>query len=185
VSGAAAARAFQQYQAGGPSTQLQSVAAQLNILPVRRAERIRNVTLAWYYEPTNADEAALRSALHFHARRGGELDYTGLWAIPGALIDPSASASLGSASYGARLVLAGGCVAGECGVAAAGCTPGPLGDDLEVAIWPSPSLAESYVREYKKVMVSDERFERIKNATISWDCRPTSSVEALVRGAFH
>jgi hypothetical protein len=56
------------------------------------------------------------------------------------------------------------------------------GDDLDVAIWPSQSAAESYVQECKDV---SQRLERSRNATIDWNCHPTSTDEALVKAAFH
>jgi hypothetical protein len=154
-------------------------------LRVRRSDRIKNVTLAWYYEPSRADEVTITHALYHHTGRSVETLYTGLWAIPGALIDPQASAATGAANFSARIVLRGGCVAGVCGGKGGGCVPGPLGDDIVLAIWPTQAAAKAFVQDTKSVMGTDEQDEQIKNASIEWRCHPTNADRALVKAALH
>jgi hypothetical protein len=167
-SRAGGVQAVKRYETRGPQTRPINPGS----YPLRlvRVDRIRNVTIAWYARPTPGDRAAFRSAL-FVSRGGTE--YTRLWAIPGALMDSStASASVQAASYEARIVPEG------CG--ADGCSD----RDLEVAIWPSESAAGNYFEEYKDV--SDQGpFERIKNATISWNFHPSRSERAAVVSALH
>jgi hypothetical protein len=164
---AAAKQAMTEYETGGPDSRPIHPGA----YPTRlvRADRIENVTIAWYAHPSGSDKAALRGALLVSV--GGE-QYTRLWAIPGALMDAStASASIQSAGYLARIV-PGGCPNG-CGL-----------NDLEVAIWPSVSAAENYFNEYKDVH-DQGPFERVKNATISWNFKPSSAERAAVMAALH
>jgi hypothetical protein len=55
---------------------------------------------------------------------------------------------------------------------------------VEVAIWSSAAAAQNYYDEYKGVS-GPGPFERIKNATISWNYDPTSAERAAVMSALH
>jgi hypothetical protein len=134
-------------------------------------DRIGNVTVAWYVRPTRHDRAAVKAALLVP---GGGAQYTRLWAIPGALMDAgTASASIASARLETRIV-PGGCPVGGCGL-----------NDLEVAIWPSESAAANYVNEYSSVHDQRGPLERVKNATVSWNYKPSSADRAAVLGALN
>ena len=55
---------------------------------------------------------------------------------------------------------------------------------VEVAIWPTQSAAQNYYDEYKDVS-QEGPFERVKNATLSWNFHPTSAQRAAVDNALH
>jgi hypothetical protein len=163
----AAKQAMTEYKPGDPDSRPINPGA----YPTRlvRADRIENVTIAWYIHPISSDKAALRAALLVAV--GGQ-QYTRLWMVPGALMDSStASTSVQSARYFARIV-PGGCPNG-CGL-----------NDLEVAIWPSVFAAENYFNEYKDVH-DQGPFERVKNATISWNFNPSHAEREAVLAALH
>jgi hypothetical protein len=141
---AAAKRALAQYRQGGPRTRPRLECVGCWPRKVRRLERVRNVTLAWYNRPTPADERVVKRALRFSGGSKRGRDYTTLWLIPGTTIVPDASAGTGPALYSARL---------EGGV---------IGDELTVAIWPSEKAAKGYI-DYIK---DDAEWKRIRNATI-------------------
>jgi hypothetical protein len=65
-----------------------------------------------------------------------------------------------------------------------GCPNGCGLNDLEVAIWPSVSAAENYFNEYKDVH-DQGPFERVKNATISWNFNPFHTEHEAVLAALH
>jgi hypothetical protein len=137
---------------------------------VVRLDRFENVTVAWYTRPTRGDRAAFKRAL-LVPHGGGE--YTRLWIIPRALMDASASGSAQDAPVEATIVQDH-------------CDRHPCSETkyVEVAIWPSVAAAQNYYNEYKDV--SDEGpFERIKNATISWNYDPRSAERAAVTSALH
>jgi hypothetical protein len=186
-SQSAAKHAVERYRAGGPDTRPLGSGSYVGSPPaggypvvVRRIDRIRNVTLAWYSRPTSADEAAFRGALRFQGGNRTAGDYTGIWAIVGAHIEPYIAVAYQDASYNLDVVLAGGCIAGVCTGEGGGCVP-DLNNDLDIAIWPSRLAAESYVHKYTQKGVLEP--ERIRNATIDWYCHPTSADEAVVRAA--
>jgi hypothetical protein len=91
-SEAAARHALRQYQAGAPETR-PTVDDPAWGTAVRRVERIRNVTLAWYHLPRSADEKAVKRSLQFRARTRPGGDYTTLWVMPGTYVDPDATAA--------------------------------------------------------------------------------------------
>jgi hypothetical protein len=152
----AATRALRQYRAGGPKTYPdRGVLGTGFPYHVRKVERLKNVTLAWYRLPTPKDENEVRHALRFrtvHTVRG---DYKALWVIPGTRIDPDATAATGPALYSASLSSAG--IPGKC----VAC-PGAVGGPLTVAIWPSVSAARRYI-DY---VGTDVESRRIRNVTI-------------------
>jgi hypothetical protein len=167
-SRSAAVQAVRIYRKRGPDTK------PLDAPPwpgrVVRVDRFKNVTVAWYTRPTRGDRAAFKRALL--VPHGGD-QYTRLSIIPRALMDASTSGSTQDAPVEATIVL------DRCDRHA--CTETRF---VEVAIWPSESAAQSYYGEHKDV--SDEGpFERVKNATISWNYDPTSAERAAVMSALH
>jgi hypothetical protein len=137
---------------------------------VVRVDRFENVTVAWYARPTRGDRAAFKRALL--VSHGGD-KYTRLWIIPGALMDASTSGSTQDAPVEATIVQ-DHCDRHPC----------PETKYVEVAIWPSGAAAQNYYNDYKDVS-DDGPFERIKNATISWNYDPTSAERAAVMSALH
>jgi hypothetical protein len=96
-----AVQAVRIYRKGGPDTK--PVDAPPWPGRVVRVDRFENVTVAWYNRPTPGDRAAFKRALL--VPHGGD-QYARLWIIPRALMDSStASGSIQSASYQARIVL--------------------------------------------------------------------------------
>lgn len=178
-SRSAAIRALVEYRAGGPKTRPRVQAAWPH--NVRRVERIRNVTLAWYRAPTIADERTVRDALRFSRGPREKHDYTTLWVIPGTLIDPDATAATGAARYSASLTL--GCRAGVC--------PGAARGSLTVAIWPSGNAAKRYIGDLESPpSESNLQVRRIRNATVdnaaSFGSAAISPLdEAAIRNALH
>jgi hypothetical protein len=152
----AANRALAEYRGGGPKTRPLVPAAWPH--HIRRVERIRNVTLAWYQLPTRADETAVRGALRFSGGSKRAHDYTTLWVIPGTLIDPDASAATGAARYSASLKAVD--VPGRCG--RLGRCAGAVAGPVTVAIWSSENAAKRYIQYIKDGTHS----KRIRNATI-------------------
>jgi hypothetical protein len=156
------------YKRGGPDTR------PLDAPPwpgrVVRVDRFENVTVAWYTRPTHGDRAAFKHALL--VPHGGD-QYTRLWIIPRALMDASASGSTQDASVEATVVQ-DRCDRHDCSETRY----------AEVAIWPSASAAQNYYNQYKDVN-DDGPFERIKNATISWNYDPTKAQRAAVMSALH
>jgi hypothetical protein len=152
----AATRAVAEYLKGGPRTYPDASLGTGFPHRVRRLERVRNVTLAWYSLPSPADERAIKGALRFNSSAKTRGDYTELWALPGTAISADATAATGPARYSARLEgvgLAGGCE--QC--------PGSVVGPLTFAIWPSVKAAVSYIKYYKDV---SPPVTRIRNVTI-------------------
>jgi hypothetical protein len=177
----AAKSAVKRYRAGGPDARPpRTIWAWPHVL--RRVDRIRNVTLAWYTPPSKADEAAFRIALRVGSVARGQHDYRRMWAIPGVFFDPNVTGQ--GALFQVRLILAGGCNASGCSAEGGGCVPSPSGNDLYVEIWPSVSTAKNDLQQSQDILNPGERMERIRNATIDWNCHPTSADEALVKAAF-
>jgi hypothetical protein len=164
----AAVRAVRRYRRGGRDTR------PLDAPPwpgrVVRVDRFENVTVAWYSRPTRGDRAAFKRALL--VPQGGDR-YTRLSVIPRALMDASTSGSTQGAPVEATVVQ------DRCDRHACSETK-----YVEVAIWPSAGAAQNYYDEYKDVS-EDGPFERIKNATISWNHDPTSAERAAVMSALH
>src|SRR5262249_29997131 len=126
-------RAVELYRAGGPDTRPEEPnPAWPKVL--RRVDRIRNVTFAWYSRPTSADEAAVRNALYF----GGGEPRAGVAALNASIsnvpqgvvfdrswVDPIAARG----GYSVTIVMA-------------------LRRALDVGIWSSPSAAKQAARQY-------------------------------------
>jgi hypothetical protein len=162
---AAAMRAARRYEPAGRQSRPINVPG----WPTRlvRIERIRNVTIAWYTRPTNADKRAVKTALLVPV---GSTEYSRLWAIPGAVMD--AYLTDHEASYEAEIT-PGGCGLG-------GCTD----RYLDVAIFPSEAAAVNYFNTYKDVS-GPGPFECVKNAAISWNYRPSPAQHAAIVSALH
>jgi hypothetical protein len=160
-----AMRAAKRYQSAGR----QSRPINAGSYPTRlvQIDRIRNVTIAWYVHPTDADKKAVKTALL--APVGGT-GYSRLWAIPGAVMD--AYPTDHEASYEAEID-PGGCGLG-------GCTD----RYLDIAIWPSEAAAMNYFNEYKDVK-GPGPFECVKNATISWHFQPSDVERTAIVSALH
>jgi hypothetical protein len=163
-----AVQAVRMYRRRGPETR------PLDAPPwpgrVVRVDRFENVTVAWYTRPTRGDRAAFKRALL--VPHGGD-QYMQLWIIPRALMDASTSGSTQDAPVEATIVQ------DRCDRHACSETR-----YVEVAIWPSAAAAQNYYDEYKGVSGRGP-FERIKNATISWNYDPTSAERAAVMSALH
>jgi hypothetical protein len=148
----AATRALRQYRAGGPKTYPdRSVLGTGFPHQVRKVERLKNVTLAWYRLPTKGDENEVRHALRFQTAHTLGGIYTALWVIPGTTIDPDATAATGRALYSASL------------------SSGPIGGPLTVAIWPSVGAARDYndgLRSLNKDLGLHIKWRQIRNVTI-------------------
>jgi hypothetical protein len=151
---------------------------------VRRLERVRNVTLAWYTEPTKADQSGVRRALRFHVGQRRTGAYTGIWAISGATIDPDFARA--GTTFEETVALTGGCRGGTCGHEGGGCVPLNAAEwDIEIGLWSSAAAAKTYVDEVRDVLDPGERLERVSNATIDWRCRATDADEVVIRAALH
>jgi hypothetical protein len=137
-------------------------------------DRIENVTLAWYNRPTPTDETLVRRSLRFRTGRGDDHEFTGIWAIRGAFINPQSTAAVNEASFSAAVSPAGACV-------------GTISQStVEVAIWPSQAAARSHVRYMNEgPRMAPEKMERIRNATLRWFCDPPKADEDAVRSALH
>jgi hypothetical protein len=149
----AATRALRQYRAGGPKTYPdRGVLGTGFPFRVRKIERLKNVTLAWYRRPSKADENEVRHALRFHTARGLPRIYTALWAIPGTTIDPDPTAGTTAAAYSASL------------------SGGAIGGPLTVAIWPSVRAALSYIDGLRGLqkggLLPDVEWRQLRNVTI-------------------
>lgn len=190
-SRSAARRALAQYRAGGPNTRRHTEDVPLP-RKVRRVERIRNVTLAWYYLPTTGDEKAVKGALRFKGGTNGGHDYTALWVMPGTLIDPDATAATAPALYSASLQAVGvpGCPEAPAPgpyVATRRCPGAVAQGRLIVAIWPSESAAKRYVQQDAGFPGPHPR--RIRNATLETpdlsDTQVSDADQAAVENALH
>jgi hypothetical protein len=192
---AAARHALGQYRARGAETHpvLDNKAWPRKL---RRVQRVRNITLAWYNQPSPADERAIKRALRFSGGAKAAHEYTALWLIPGTLIAPDATAATGSARYSARLEAAipPGCP----GSAATGsynsrssspsrqCPGNYVTGPLTLAIWPSERAAIAYIHDYKDV---SGPITRIRNVTLEVgdfsDADVSRADEAAVKNALH
>jgi hypothetical protein len=144
----AAAHAIRRYRAGGtPTYPDRSVLGTGWPYKVRKLERLKNVTFAWYRLPTRADKNEVRHALRFQTPPIPRGIYTALWLSRGIDIDPDATAATGPARYSASL--AGGAIGRAYG-------------GLTVAIWPSVRAARSYSDDIQGYGES----RRIRNVTI-------------------
>jgi hypothetical protein len=164
----AARHALARYRAGGRDTRPRAERGWAHTL--RRVERIRNVTLAWYHVPTRADKTAVMSSLQFARGTRGSRRYTALWLLPGTAIDPDATAATAPARYSARLA------------------GGPIGGPIAVAIWSTEPAAQRHFDDLKSVIGGGFYVVRIRNATIEaqdWEARLTHADEAAVRAALH
>jgi hypothetical protein len=181
----AAKHAVRRYNGGGLDTR-PAPSAYSHVL--RRIDRIRNVTLAWYYRPTKSDQRTVRGALHFGPAYSRGHQYVGVWAISGATMDPyEADGDLQEyAKFAQDIVLVGGCNATiGCGAPGGGCAPTGGWNDISVGIFGSAAAAETFISEEKDALSSGERLERVRNAAIDWRCRATKADEAVVRAALH
>jgi hypothetical protein len=144
----AAAHALGQYRAGGPKTYPdRSVLGTGFPYQVRKVERLKNVTLAWYRLPTQADETEVRHALRFEKAHISRRIFTALWLISGTTIDPDATAASAAALYSASL------------------DSGPITGPLTVAIWPSTRAARRYI-EGLRGLPTDVEWRQVRNVTI-------------------
>jgi hypothetical protein len=165
----AAEHALRQYRAGGPKTYPdRSVLGTGFPYKVRKVERLKNVTLAWYRSPTKADESEVRHSLRFHTAQIPRGTYTTLWAIPGTDIEPDATAATVPARYSASL------------------SGGAIGGALTVAIWPSVRAA----RDYIDYIGSYAPTHRIRNVTVDTAAgsgsAPISDADVrVIQGALH
>jgi hypothetical protein len=145
----AARRALRQYRAGGPKTYPdRGVLGTGFPYKVRKIERVKNVTLAWYRLPTKPDEDEVRRALNFKRTHVSPGIYRTLWAMPGTTIEPDATAATAAAPYSASL------------------SGGELGGSLTVAIWPTVHAARTYIDGLRGLPI-DVKWRQMRNVTMT------------------
>jgi hypothetical protein len=176
----AATKAVAEYRKGGPRTYPDASLGTGFPHRVRRLERVRNVTLAWYSLPSPADERAIKGALRFNGGAKTKGDYTALWALPGTAISADATAATGPARYSARLEAAGTCEQSPTAYASTSGCPGSVVGPLTFAIWPSVKAAKSYIRYYRDV---SPPVTRVRNVTIEVADFGTGKVSQLDKTA--
>jgi hypothetical protein len=173
----AATQALRRYRAGGPETYPDRALLGTGWpYHVRKGERLKNVTLAWYGLPTASDEHEVRHALRFRTAPTPRGDYKALWVIPATTIEPDATAATGAALYSARLSSAEF-----------------SGEPLIVAIWPSVCAAKNYHKDIEELETEggphvDRR--RIRNVTIDTaasfgSANISDTAETAIRRALH
>jgi hypothetical protein len=136
-SATAARRAVQRYRAGGPDTRPVTGGGPYGAArTVRRVDRVRNVTLAWYTQPKRIDETTFRDALLFgkgsDRRSGVASPFASVSDIPGALFVKDWSSDIARRGTWHAVVLLA-----------------PPDHPVDVAIWPSDAAAKHALNRYR------------------------------------